>query len=330
MTANHPNRVVHGGKTYRKCTENEEKPLNVSASVNPFAPAVDCEFSAEDLTEYPDDSYAELKEAISRVFHRPPEEICVGNGSAEIMRTYCQAVSGTVCRIDQPTFGEYALSAELAGKTVTSSVDAWDVRFICNPNNPTGTMLERDEMCGIVADAEQKNRQLFVDEAFMALAETDESIVDIQSDNLFVLRSLTKSFAVPGLRFGFGFGPAELIEEMEITRAPWAVNSFAEKYAIAALKVYPQLKKSAEKITREREWYFDELENRHLPYFAAKANFICINIGRSASEITEKMLDRGVYVRDCTSFGLPQNIRVSVETREKNKQVLEALDLCLH
>ena len=147
------------------------------------------------------------------MFKRPVDEICVGNGSAELIRIYCQIVTGKTCRIDIPTFGEYELSAELAGKQVVEYPHTADIRFICNPNNPTGTMIERDEMQYIIDEAQRNGQQLFIDEAFMALAETDESVTDIQKENLFVLRSLTKSYAVPGLRFGFGFGPAELIEK---------------------------------------------------------------------------------------------------------------------
>ena len=329
MPCEFPKKVFHGGETYAGAKAAEGAVLNVSASLNPFAPAVPCLFSAEDAASYPDNSYAELKEAISRVFKRPAEEICVGNGSAELIRIYCQVVSGTRCRIDMPTFGEYALSAELAGKTVTEHPKDWDVRFICNPENPAGTMLERDEMVSIVSDAEDAGRQIFADEAFMDLAETDESVSDVSSDSLFVLRSLTKSFAVPGLRFGFGFGSPELIEKIETARPPWSVNAFAEKFAKEALKQYGLLRESARKITREREWYFDELESRRLPYFAAKANYICFSVGRSAEEVARAMLKEGVYVRDCTSFGLPENIRVSIETRDKNKHVLEVLDKCL-
>ncbi|HJJ36532.1 MAG TPA: histidinol-phosphate transaminase [Methanocorpusculum sp.] len=331
MPANFPNKVYHGGKTSRAHTpDTDAAMIDVSASINPFAPAVDCTFSPEDIAEYPDDSYLDLKTAIGKVFGRPVEEICVGNGSAELIRVYCQVTAGKTCRIDMPTFGEYGLSAELAGKRAVAYPEPADIRFICNPNNPTGTIIERDEMQYIIDDAQRNGQQLFVDEAFMALAETDESVADIRTDNLFVLRSLTKSYAVPGLRFGFGFGPADLIERIETARTPWTVNGFAEKYAVAALEKYPLLRKSAEKITREREWLFDELEKRRLPYFAAKANYVCFNVGQPAADVAEKMRQEGFYVRDCTSFGLPENIRVAIETHDINRRVMEALDSCLH
>ncbi|MDO5847705.1 MAG: histidinol-phosphate transaminase [Methanocorpusculum sp.] len=327
MPTDFPKKVFHGG--HKTSDEAENPVLDVSASLNPFAPDISCAFSIDDVRRYPDDSYTELKEAISKVFGHPEEEICVGNGSAELIRVYCQVIFGKSCRINMPTFGEYALSVELAGKKVTSNPENWDVRFICNPENPTGAMLERGELRSIISEAEEKEQQIFVDEAFMDLAETNESVSDISADNLFVLRSLTKSFAVPGLRFGFGFGCPELIEKMETARTPWSVNSFAELFAKAALERYDELRLSAKKISREREWFFEELERRGIPYFASKANYICLSVGKSAADVTCDMLREGICVRDCTSFGLPENIRISLETREKNKIVLEALDKCL-
>ncbi|HJJ59838.1 MAG TPA: histidinol-phosphate transaminase [Methanocorpusculum sp.] len=327
MPTDFPKKVFHGG--HKASDEGKNPVLDVSASLNPFAPDIPCTFSIDDVRRYPDDSYAELKEAISKVFKRPAEEICVGNGSAELIRVYCQVIFGKSCRINMPTFEEYALSAELAGKNVTSDPEDWDVRFICNPDNPTGVMLERGELCSIVSEAEDAGQQIFVDEAFMDLAETNESVSDVSADNLFVLRSLTKSFAVPGLRFGFGFGCPKLIEKIETARTPWSVNSFAELFAKEAFERYGELRLSAKKISREREWFFEELERRGIPYFASKTNYICLSVGKSAADVTRDMLREGVCVRDCTSFGLPENIRISVETREKNKIVLEALDKCL-
>ena len=327
MPTDFPKKVFHGG--HNAADGAGDAVLDVSASLNPFAPDIPCAFSIDDVRRYPDDSYAELKEAIGKVFKRPAEEICVGNGSAELIRVYCMTAPGKSCRINMPTFGEYALSAELAGKNVTSDPENWDIRFICNPDNPTGVMLERGELRSIISEAEDAGQQIFVDEAFMDLAETNESVSDVSADNLFVLRSLTKSFAVPGLRFGFGFGCPELIEKMETVRTPWTVNSFAEAFAKAAFERYGELRLSAKKISRERERLFDGLEQRGIPYFASKTNYICLSVGRAADEVTRKMLKEGIAVRDCTSFGLPENIRISVETREKNKIVLEALDRCL-
>ena len=262
------------------------------------------------------------------MFGRDTEEICVGNGSAEIIRVFCKVTDGKTCRIDMPTFGEYGLSARLAGKTVVQNTDA-DIRFLCNPNNPTGILTPRAEMLQYAEEAEDAGSLLFVDEAFMELAERDESISNVRSENLFVMRSITKCFTVPGIRFGFAFGEPELIEKIETARTPWTVNAFAECYAMAAFDHYAELKESAAKITEERNWYMQELAKLGVSCYPSQVNYITIDTGREASAVRDAMLSHGILVRDCTSFTLPTCIRVSVETREKNRRVLEALAECL-
>ncbi len=306
-----------------------ESLLDVSASMNPFIPEFSCAYNHEDLAVYPDDSYTALKEKIASVFGRNTDEICVGNGSAEIIRVFCKVTDGKTCRIDMPTFGEYGLSAQLAGKTVVQNADA-DIRFFCNPNNPTGILTPRSGMQEIHDVAKDAGSLLFVDEAFMELAESDESISDIRSENLFVMRSITKCFTVPGIRFGFGFGDPELVEKIETARTPWTVNAFAERYALAAFDHYAELKDSAAKITAERNWYMAELAKLGVPCYPSQVNYITIDTGRAASSIREAMLSHGILVRDCTSFALPTCIRVSVEKRETNRRVLEGLSECLH
>ena len=329
MPSEFPKKAIHGGKILEMKRRFKGSLLDVSASMNPFVPEFTCAYNHDDLAVYPDDSYAELKEKIARTFNRNVDEICVGNGSAEIIRVFCKVTDGKTCRIDMPTFGEYSLSARLAGKTVIQNSKA-DIRFICNPNNPTGILTPRDEMLNLAQEAEDTSSMLFVDEAFMELAETDESISDIRSENLFVMRSITKCFTVPGLRFGFGFGEPELIEKIETARTPWTVNAFAEKYAMTAFDHYEELKESAAKITEERNWYTEEIEKLGLSCYPSQVNFITIKLERPASEVWAKMLEHGISVRDCTSFELPDCIRVSVETRDKNRRVLEALSKCLH
>ena len=329
MPSEFPKKAVHGGKIQEMRRIFGESLVDVSASMNPFVPEFSCAYNHEDLAVYPDDSYTCLKEKIASVFGRDIDEICVGNGSAEIIRVFCKVTDGKTCRIDMPTFGEYGLSARLAGKTVVEHTDA-DIRFLCNPNNPTGILTPRAEMLALADEAKEKNSLLFVDEAFMELAEKDESISDIRSENLFVMRSITKCFTVPGIRFGFGFGDPELIEKIETARTPWTVNAFAECYAMAAFDHYAELKESAAKITEERNWYMAELAKLGLSCYPSQVNFITIDMNRPAAEITQAMLAKGVCVRDCTSFTLPTCIRVSVEKREKNRRVLEALAECLH
>jgi len=322
------NKVIHGGITDKIREKYGHEILDVSASLNPYPPQVNCSFQYDDLGNYPDDQYEALKKSIAKTFSRRTEEICVGNGSIELIRVYCNVSRGNTCRIDMPTFGEYAMAAALSRKTIVS-YSPTDIRFLCNPNNPTGELLSHSEMLSIINEAEENDSALFVDEAFMDLAETDESVTDIHSDNLFVLRSFTKAFAVPGIRFGFGFGSPELIEQIETARTPWTVNAFAEKYALAAFSHWQELRKSAEYITQERNRYFKELTDMNLAYYPSKVNYITIDFGKPIDSIVPKLLEMGIYVRDCTSFGLPHCIRVAVGNEENNKRVREAIASCL-
>lgn len=335
MVAYFPEKAVHGGKVQELRRIFGHDFLDVSASMNPFVPQVAADFSCADLSMYPDDSYAELKEIIARVFSRSTEEICLGNGSAELIRVYCHTVfrPGDTAQIDPPTFAEYGLSAELAGAAVRRAGELGSrppaVRFLCNPNNPTGTLLPREVMLAELERCAAAGTQLFVDEAFMDLSEPEDSITDVRSEQLFVMRSLTKSFAVPGLRFGFGFGPPDLIKKIETARTPWTINAFAEYYAKLAFTHYQELRESAKRIAAERGWYYSRLEELGLSYERSSVNYILIHLNRNAAEFTRAMTDKGILVRDCTSFGLPESIRVSVETRERNIRVLEAVSACL-
>jgi len=165
--------------------------------------------------------------------------------------------------------------------------------------------------------------------AFIELSDPRQSLADVSHENLFVLRSLTKSFAVPGIRFGYGFGTPELVERVETVRLPWTVNAFAEAFTIEAFRHYEDLERSRERIARERSWLSDRLENLGLAYEPPSANYILIEVPMVAEVLVERLFSRGILVRDCRSFGLPRHIRVAVRTREENQQLIEALGACL-
>lgn len=257
MAVDFPQRVIHGGTGKRQREKTQENVLDFSASVNPFPPKIDWHCDPADLSVYPDDTYSGLKERISTVFSRDPEEICVGNGSIEIIRVFCSVTLGRGAGtrhffIEPPTFGEYELSARLAGAERTTHPEKADVRFVCNPNNPTGTLLHRTELLHTLETMKYHKGILFCDEAFISLADPEESIVDIRDPHLFVLHSLTKSFAVPGLRIGFGFGDRDLVEKIETARSPWCVNAYAEAFAMEALLHIDELADSRKAIAKER------------------------------------------------------------------------------
>jgi threonine-phosphate decarboxylase len=230
--------------------------LDFSVNLNPCAPALDWNIPEESARIYPDDTYDDLKEIIARHHHRTPDEICVGNGSVEVIRTLCHTLlsPGTSVFVSPHTFSEYALSAQLSGAVITHSPEVKvEISFLCNPENPSGVLTPRNEVVGLINDRTEKEGVLCVDEAFIDLADPSESVSGIRNTHLFVLRSLTKSFSMAGVRFGYGIGDPDLIEKMEVMRPPWSVNAFAHSMALQAFDKYPTLEMSRQFISRERK-----------------------------------------------------------------------------
>jgi threonine-phosphate decarboxylase len=331
MPADFPKKVIHGGSGKRQQEKTQKNVLDFSASVNPFPPPMDWSCDPGFLASYPDNEYSRLKETIARTYHRRPDEICVGNGSIELLRVFCSVVfkDGGKYFFDPPTFGEYELSAQLAGGTPTRDTRSADVFFVCNPNNPTGILQKKVAISESLSMMASRGGMLFCDEAFIDLSDPRESLSGIRDSHLFVLQSLTKSFAVPGLRFGFAFGDPDLIGKIETARPPWSVNAFAEAFALQAFSHIGDLEKSRMLIADEREWLDQQISTFGLQPLPSSANYILIDCGQIVSPLCKRLMEHDVLVRDCSSFGLPRCIRVAVRTREENRILIEAFTACL-
>jgi len=334
MVADFLERVVHGGMGKRTQEKTRKTVLDFSASINPFPPQIAWNCDPLEIGRYPDDSYCLLKETIARSYNRDPGEICVGNGSIELIRVFCSVIFRNKERnkffLTRPTFGEYELSANLTGATMADNSSDADVHFVCNPNNPTGTISSKETLLQLLENEEAQEGVVFCDEAFIDLADPRQSLSDIGRPGLFVLQSITKSFAVPGLRFGYGFADPELVEKMEITRPPWCVNAYAEAFAREAVLHRKDLERSRRLIAREREWLSQELYRTGLSPCPSTANFILVEHTKPVEHLCNMLENSDILVRDCASFGLPNYIRVAVRTREENRILIEAIGSCLH
>ncbi len=321
-------KAVHGGRG-RTLTKAGISIIDFSANLNPAPPDLDLTLTRESAGYYPDDSYSDLKQIIADHHHRNPNEICVGNGSAEVIRTLCHTVlsPGMTVYIPQHTFSEYALSARLTGATITHTRQPADLSFLCNPDNPSGLLTPRQEVLAIL-ESVPAGGILCIDEAFIDLADPTHSVSDVIDNRLFVLRSLTKSFACPGVRFGYGIGSPELVERLEVMRPPWTVGAHAEAMAMQAFSRYALLERSRMYIASERDRMMTIIRNLGYTCDPGSANYLLIHTGTRADILTEALIRKGILVRDCTSFGLPDCIRVAVRTADENSRLLEALTAC--
>jgi len=289
------------------------------------------------IEHYPDNTYSELKRVAGRFFGVPSECVIPGNGSSELIRLFAEVVyeKGDVAIIVAPTFEEYEFSCRMFGANVRRfsywrllqgefpDVSGVKALYVCNPNNPTGSLIKRESILKFIELCLENDTFLFLDEVFIELSEPDESVSScvVEYPNLFIIRSLTKAFGIPGIRVGFGLANPEIAPLIERCRLVWNLGSLQTKVAIHFLSNgYEHLERARELIKVEREYLTQKLKELGLNPYPSDVNFILVDLGGiKASRLTEEMEKEGVLVRDCTSFALPNHIRVAVRRREENE-----------
>jgi threonine-phosphate decarboxylase len=340
----------HGGK-FREAASNELTPLDFSANINPLgSPPLEAIVlkELERIGYYPDNRYMDFRQAAARFVDANPENIVPGNGSSELIRLFAEMTlgDGGLALIPQPTFGEYENQSLLAGGRVRridigpdgmprfsdSDLNEAKAAFICNPNNPTGVLLPYEEIVSLAERCEDSETFLLVDEAFIELSDPDQSVASLapKAECLFVMRSLTKSFGVPGLRLGFGVANPFVAEIMDRARIPWSLGSIAAAAGSYLLGEKDFLERSRTVIREELEYLTSALKRLGLHPLGSMVNFILVDVtpsGLASDDLAGRMMAEGVLVRDCQSFGLGKGyIRVAVRNRNENEQLISALE----
>lgn len=340
----------HGGRVRQAKTILGAEPLDFSANINPLgSPPLEKLFLEElkGLAHYPDNGYPGFRRAAAKFTDVPDECIVPGNGSSELIRLFSEACleDGELALVPTPSFGEYSNQSRLAGGIVRmlpieenglpavsdALLKTAKLLFLCNPNNPTGRLLSFDMVQGLVERCEEAGTFLLVDEAFIELSDPKESVASLAPDReyLFVMRSLTKSFGVPGLRLGFGVTNESLARILNLARIPWSIGSIAASAGEYLLGCDGHLRESRVLIGRENAWLHEALKEIGLLPIQSSVNFILVDIrpARIDSDLLAlRMMRKGVLVRDCQSFGLGKGfIRVAVRNRDENERLIDAL-----
>lgn len=326
--------------------------IDYSSNINPLGchPAVKKYIKKQMnlLSIYPDSDSTELRKNLEWYTKIPFEQIVIGNGATEIIYNFCRAFLNkkTPILIPIPTFSEYEVASKLQKckisffKTMNlnRNIDNFlkiipknGCIFICNPNNPTGVLISRKKMQKIVQMAKKKSTLVFVDECFIELSEPTQSIVkDLKNyDNLFVLRSLTKSFGLAGIRIGYGLGNKKLIKILNNIKIPWNVNGIAQKAASAALCYHNYLHKTSKIIRKEKMNLQNSISKiEGFTCYDTDTNFILIKTKIKSNILQKKLLRKKILVRNCNSFrGLNNNyIRIAIKTPKENKKLIKALE----
>ena len=337
---------AHGGAAARMLDVPEADFLDFSQNINPLgAPPVALAAARraldEDAGTYPDLSYRALREALGAYVGVHPRRVAPTNGGAEALFLAARAAGGSgQALILEPTFSEYAPAAEAAGLEVVRRVvrrpedgfalgpQALDdlegaaVVFLCNPNNPTGGVLERGEVLEFAARVREAGAVLVVDEAFVDFV-PEASVADAVDDHLLVARSFTKFFAIPGLRLGCLICPDPA--PVQALQPSWPVNAVAAAAGTAAARDTDFAERSVREVARLRAALTADLAAiPGLTLFPGSANFLLVS---GTEGVTERLAHRRVLVRGCAPFpGLgPGYFRVAVRGEGENGALVEAV-----
>jgi len=298
-----------------------------------------------EINLYPDGNAFYLKQKLAEFWKVTEEEIFVGNGSDEIIRMITETFLNPREEIimGSPAFIIYFIAATVMdGKVVevplqnyTHDLEAMleaqtpktKIIFIANPNNPTGTMVDTQEVDAFMDRVDEDVIVVF-DEAYYEYTPDNfpETLKYVQEGRkVIVLRTFSKIYGLAGLRIGYGIGKKEIFTEMNRIRQPFNVNRVAQIAAIAALEDKEHVEKSCQMNEAGRQFLYQELETLDLEYVPTAANFILIDMKQSGKDIYQKLLEKGVIVRPMGGYGLPNFIRVTIGKPEENEKFVEAL-----
>ena len=343
---------------------NEKNIIDFSASINPLGIPESVNSAIKDnikyLYNYPDPDAKRLRLQIAKQHKINPESIICGNGSTEMIYLVARALRPERVIIPAPTFSEYERACRISYELRVMSYELrednnydivtndfiahmkgdinsklqtpnsklkCDMAFLCNPNNPTGRVLKKADVIKI-ADASKKLKcYLIVDEAFIDFCPDESVMTEVQHNPyLIVLRSLTKFYALSGLRVGYGVFPLNITETIKKHKEPWTVNTLAQTAGIAAFKDVAYKKKTFRVIKLEKDFLEKEFKRLEINYVPSEANYYLLRLN-NAKEIISALRNKGILVRDCSNFkGLDgKYIRIAVKSRKDNMRLLKEL-----
>jgi cobyric acid synthase CobQ/L-threonine-O-3-phosphate decarboxylase len=345
--------MTHGGnlRALTQATGKAEKEiLDFSANLNPLGspewlrPLISSQISA--LVHYPDPDCADLMKAVAQRYGAGLNEIIIGNGSSEILYLIPR-VCGKRCIVPAPSYTDYERACTISGKPVMflpleenkefilnlealeSVLEGEELVFIGQPNNPTGATCDPE---AIRQMADRNPSTLFlVDEAFADFVEGQDRLTRNRPANIIVLLSLTKNYAIPGLRLGCAIADAGIIARLRELQTPWSVNTLAQAVGVAALGDSEYLSRTRAYVRQQRDLLTREIGRiGGFRVYPSQANFLLIRIDRpglDAPLLAQQLLECGIAVRTCLDYkGLDNRFfRIAVRAEEENLRLCQSL-----
>lgn len=325
--------------------------IKLASNENPFGPspkALEAARAAlENVRMYPEGSCYVLRQALSEHLGVPGEMLMFGNGSDDLLHNLGLAYlnSDSDVLTATPTFVQYRAAARLAGanlievplKDYTYDLDAIGdsltdktrIVFIANPNNPTGTMNTRDELERLLGRVGPQTLVVLDEAYFEYVSDPDypRSIDYVrQGLNVVVLRTFSKVYALAGLRVGYGIARPDIVQAIDKVREPFNVNLVAQYTATAALADHEYVSGSVQHNESGKEMLYEAFERLGLEYAPSQANFVFVDFGRDAGQVSDQLMRRGIIIRPGGIFGTPSCARVTIGTEPQNIRFIQALE----
>lgn len=325
-----------------------EQVLDFSVCTNPFPPPAGIKKAIRSaaISQYPDSEATELRQCLSDKLGVSTANLLVGSGTTELIRLIALAYfgKGDTVLVIKPTYGEYEIACRIAGASLLSyrllagenftpdinelvrftGENRPGVAFICNPNNPTGTYLSYEDVRTILSAS--RDTLFVLDEAYVNFIDRKWLSTDLTKlDNVIILRSMTKDYAIAGLRLGYAVASETIINALRRVCPPWNVNIMAQRAGIAALRDDGYLERSRQKVRKSATYLKKELSRLGFRPLPSVANFFLVKVG-DAAKFRATLLKYGILVRDCTSFGLPEYVRLAPRTLPECRKFIDTLE----
>lgn len=337
---------IHGGniyqKTYRTDFSVNVNPLGTPESVITAA----CE-GVRHSAQYPDVACGKVRKKLAAAEKVNGEQIIFGNGAADLIFSLVQAEKPKKVLLPAPTFAEYQQAVHAVGGEVIyhmlTEADGFcldqrilekltpeiDMLFLCNPNNPTGLPLKKEQVLHILERCAECKTLLVVDECFNEFLDEpqDYSVKPFldRFPNLFLLKAFTKIYAMAGLRLGYGFSAdTALLQRMRESGQPWNISIPAQYAGVAALEEQEYVKRSKKLLVEERAYLKTQLRQIGFTVYDSQANYIFFY---ARPDLYQILADRGILIRDCSNYvGLSEGyFRIAVKTHAENVDLIQTI-----
>ena len=331
-----------------------DKIIKLGSNENPMGPspmAVEAiKRNLKFIHQYPESNLDNLKKDIASYSGVSPSNVIIGgDGADEIIDVLGKAFTepGDEFIVPIPGYMYYEFTLKILGAVPVYA--KWDVTsnsldvdsvlesitpktkliFLCTPNNPTGGLISKEDLKKIIKSTDAL---VVVDEAYFEFSDVNNVDLLNEYNNVLILRTFSKVLGLAGMRIGYGLSSPEIIEYMYRVKPVFSLTKLSEVAAVATLKDKEYIKQSTELSLKSRELLYNEMSNiSKFKVYASKSNYILVDIrktGHTAKEFSQKLMEKGVIVRDCSSFkGLDEYwIRVSVGTIEEDKRFIKILE----